>query len=222
MSPKKIVWVLIVLASLLIGGCRITLTPIVSLSSLRDSNIRTAPVVITANTDKCGQDFLHNMAELFKTNYIIKSLTCRVQNNSYDAIWETEIPLFRTGDEKKIPHVPASIYYSRNHSVILTLRTEFLNDIIAKARDLGMELTDNDVFITFVFKNDTKEDVNIAVENVFVNNSPVGRDMVIFKIRKGGSVMVRFSDLGVNSLFLGGIEAAGVFPAIDPSESSSD
>ncbi|AVO22955.1 hypothetical protein HWB57_gp118 [Erwinia phage vB_EamM-Bue1] len=100
--------------------------------------------------------------------------------------------------------------------MILTLKTDFLNDLSDKLNEKGITLKDNEIFIAFIFKNDTEQAVNIAVENVLVNGIPVGRDMAIFKIRPSGSVMVRLSDLGVNSLFLGGIEAAGVFPAIEP------
>jgi len=215
-SPKKIAWVLIVLASLFIGGCRITLTPIVSLSSLKDVSVRTAPVAITANTDSCTKEFLVDAADLFKANYQIKPVTCRPKGNKFEALWETEIPLLRTGDEKKIPHVPASIYYSKNHTVILTLKTEFINDLADKLKQRGVDLKDNDMYIAFIFKNDTAEAVNIAVENVFVNSIPVGKEMAIFKVKPGGSVMVRMSDIGVNSLMLGGLEAVGVFPALEP------
>lgn len=216
MSPKKIAWVLIVLASLFVSGCRITLTPIVSLSSLKDVSIRTAPVVITANMGTCSKEFLESVANFFKASYIIRPVACRKKGEGYEALWETEIPLLRTGDEQKIPHVPVSIYYSKNHTVILTLKTDFLNDLSDKLNEKGITLKDNEIFIAFIFKNDTEQAVNIAVENVLVNGIPVGRDMAIFKIRPSGSVMVRLSDLGVNSLFLGGIEAAGVFPAIEP------
>lgn len=220
MSPKNIAGVLIVLASLFLGGCRITLTPVVSLSSLKDGDIRTAPVVITAKTQTCTKEFLDDTANFFKANYQIKAVACKQKREGFEAIWETDIPLLRTGDEKKIPRVPVSIYYSKNHTVIMTLKTDFLNDLSEKLKQKGLELKDNDVFIAFIFKNDTKEDVNIAVENVFVNNVPVGRDMAIFKIKPSGSVMVRLSDLTVNSLMLGGIEAAGVFPAIEPKTDS--
>lgn len=216
MSPKKIVGVLIVLASFFLSGCRITLTPIVSLSSLQDGKARTTPVVITAKTQTCTKDFLNETADLFKATFQIKPVECRKKGQVFEAVWETEIPLLRSGDESKIPRVPVSIYYSKNHTVIMTLKSDFLNDISEKMKLQGADIKDNEIYIAFLFRNDTSAEVNIAVENVFINGVPVGRDMAIFRIRPSGSALVRLSDITTNSLLLGGVEAAGVFPALEP------
>lgn len=215
MSPTKFIGVLIVLASLLIGGCRITVTPIVSLSQLRDSNVRTVPVAITANVPMCDVGTVKKVAAAFKDKYLLRPIGCHPPKSGMgaDATWETEVPLLRSGDEAKIPRIAGSVYYSRNNSILLLLRPDFIRDVKAQASVKGFKPEYSDVVISLIIRNDTKESVDIAVENVFVNGTPVGRDMQIFRISPGGAISVRLSDIGVDTLFLGGVEAVGVFPA---------
>lgn len=220
MSPTKFIGVLIVLASLLIGGCRITVTPIVSLSQLRDGNVRTIPVAITANGPMCDIGSVKKLATVFKDKYLLRPIGCRPPKSGLgvDSAWEAQIPLLRSGDEAKIPRIAGGMYYSRNNSILLLLKPDFVRDIKAQASLKGYHPEYSDVIISLILRNDTKESVDIAVENVFINGTPIGREMQIFRISPGGAISVRLSDIGVDTLFLGGVEAVGVFPALKANE----
>lgn len=220
MSPTKFIGVLIVLASLLIGGCRITVTPIVSLSQLRDSNVRSVPVAITANVPMCDVGSVKKLATAFKDKYLLRPIGCRPAKNGMgaDATWQAELPLLRSGDEAKMPRIAGSLYYSRNNSILLVLKPDFIRDIKQQAALKGYNPEYSDVVVSLIIRNDSREDVDIAVENVFVNEVPVGREMQIFRIKPGGAISIRLSDISIDTLFLGGVEAVGVFPALRMSE----
>jgi hypothetical protein len=69
------------------------------------------------------------------------------------------------------------------------------------------------VIVTFKIVNDTGKPVRIATQGVFVNNDAVGNEMNIFEVKPEGTIWIRLSNVGVNSLLLDGIEPVGVLPA---------
>lgn len=187
-----------------------------SLSQLRDNDVRTVPVSITANFPACDLGFIKRVATDFKDKYLLRPIGCKPPKNGIgvDSTWETQIPILRSGDQSKIPHIPGSIYYSINNSIILLLKPDFVKDIKSQAMMLGYKPEYSTIFISLTIRNDTAKSEDIAVENVFINEVPIGRDMQIFRISPGGAINIRLSDIGVDTLFLGGVEAVGVFPAL--------
>lgn len=200
------------LASLLVS-CRIFVTPIVSVSELKDSTVRTIPVTLSSDISGCNKPFLDQIASEFHSFHNITPLGC-FDDDSKDLkpFWKATIPLLRTGDEGKIPYLSASIYYSMNNSIIITFNPSFFDKLKQFTVGRGVSLP-TDVVVTMQIVNDTKEPVRLATQGVFVNNEAVGNEMTIFEIKPGGKVWVKLSNVGVNSLLAEGIEPVGVLPA---------
>lgn len=198
---------------LALTSCRIFVTSVISVTDLWDPEIRTIPVNISADIDKCNKNILNQVVSDFQNFQTLQAVGCFDDNNhSLRPYWKTTIPLLRKGDEGKIPYLSASIYYSQNNSIIATFNPSFFDKLRRNTQARGVETT-RDVAITFQIVNNTKSPIRIATQGVFVNGSAVGNEMNIYEIRPGGKVWIRMSDVGVNSLVMEGIEPVGVLPA---------
>ena len=203
---------LLACAALLLVSCRIFVTPIISVSELWNPDVRTLPVTISADVQTCNKGILDSVVQEFQTFQKLTPLGCFEENtNSLKPYWKTTIPLLRKGDEGKIPYLSASIYYSQNNSIIITFNPSFyakLKQYTVGRLDVNSELT-----VTFKIVNDSTKPVRIATQGVFVNGEAVGNEMNIFELRPEGTIWIRLSNVGVNSLLLDGIEPVGVLPA---------
>lgn len=199
-------------AMLLLTSCRIFVTPIISVSELWNPEVRTLPVTISANVQTCNKGILDGIVQEFQNFQKLVPLGCFEENtNTLKPYWKTTIPLLRRGDEGKIPYLSASIYYSQNNSIIITFNPSFYNKL--KQHTVGRVDVGSEVIVTFKIVNDTGKPVRIATQGVFVNNDAVGNEMNIFEVKPEGTIWVRLSNVGVNSLLLDGIEPVGVLPA---------
>lgn len=199
-------------AMLLLTSCRIFVTPIISVSELWNPEVRTLPVTISADVQTCNKGVLDGIVEEFQTFQKLIPLGCFEENtNSLKPYWKTTIPLLRRGDEGKIPYLSASIYYSQNNSIIITFNPSFYNKL--KQHTVGRVDVGSEVTVTFKIVNDTGKPVRIATQGVFVNNDAVGNEMNMFEVKPEGTIWIRLSNVGVNSLLLDGIEPVGVLPA---------
>jgi hypothetical protein len=199
-------------AMLLLTSCRIFVTPIISVSELWNPEVRTLPVTISANVQTCNKGILDGIVQEFQNFQKLVPLGCFEENtNTLKPYWKTTIPLLRRGDEGKIPYLSASIYYSQNNSIIITFNPSFYKKL--KQHTVGRVDVGSEVIVTFKIVNDTGKPVRIATQGVFVNNDAVGNEMNIFEVKPEGTIWVRLSNVGVNSLLLDGIEPVGVLPA---------
>lgn len=199
-------------AMLLLTSCRIFVTPIISVSELWDTEVRTVPVTLSADMPTCNKGILDSVSQEFQSFQKLTPLGCFEENtNSLKPYWKTTIPLLRRGDEGKIPYLSASIYYSQNNSIIITFNPTFYAKL--KQHMVGRLDTTSEVVVTFKIVNDSDKPVRIATQGVFVNNDAVGNEMNIFEVRPQGTIWIRLSNVGVNSLLLDGIEPVGVLPA---------
>ncbi len=199
-------------AMLLLTSCRIFVTPIISVSELWNPEVRTLPVTISADVSTCDKGILDRVVQKFQNFQKLVPLGCFEQNtNTLKPYWKTTIPLLRRGDEGKIPYLSASIYYSQNNSIIITFNPSFYNKL--KQHTVGRVDVGSEVIVTFKIVNDTGKPVRIATQGVFVNNDAVGNEMNIFEVKPEGTIWIRLSNVGVNSLLLDGIEPVGVLPA---------
>ncbi|QIO03243.1 putative lipoprotein [Salmonella phage pertopsoe] len=206
-------WIMTMIMVLALTSCRIFVTSVISVTDLWDPEIRTIPVNISADIDKCNKNILNQVVTDFQNFQTLQTVGCFDDNNhSLRPYWKTTIPLLRKGDEGKIPYLSASIYYSQNNSIIVTFNPSFFDKLRRNTQAKGVETT-RDVAITFQIVNNTKSPIRIATQGVFVNGSAVGNEMNIYEIRPGGKVWIRMSDVGVNSLVMEGIEPVGVLPA---------
>lgn len=199
-------------AMLLLTSCRIFVTPIISVSELWNPEVRTLPVTISADVQTCNKGILDGIVQEFQNFQKLVPLGCFEENtNTLKPYWKTTIPLLRRGDEGKIPYLSASIYYSQNNSIIITFNPSFYNKL--KQHTVGRVDVGSEVTVTFKIVNDTGKPVRIATQGVFVNNDAVGNEMSIFEVKPEGTIWIRLSNVGVNSLLLDGIEPVGVLPA---------
>lgn len=199
-------------AMLLLTSCRIFVTPIISVSELWNPEVRTLPVTISADVQTCNKGILDGIVQEFQNFQKLIPLGCFEENtNTLKPYWKTTIPLLRRGDEGKIPYLSASIYYSQNNSIIITFNPSFYNKL--KQHTVGRVDVGSEVTVTFKIVNDTGKPVRIATQGVFVNNDAVGNEMNIFEVKPEGTIWIRLSNVGVNSLLLDGIEPVGVLPA---------
>ncbi|EBS2632385.1 hypothetical protein B7N40_22965 [Salmonella enterica subsp. enterica serovar Bovismorbificans] len=199
-------------AMLLLTSCRIFVTPIISVSELWNPEVRTLPVTISADVQTCNKGILDGIVQEFQNFQKLVPLGCFEENtNTLKPYWKTTIPLLRRGDEGKIPYLSASIYYSQNNSIIITFNPSFYNKL--KQHTVGRVDVGSEVTVTFKIVNDTGKPVRIATQGVFVNNDAVGNEMNIFEVKPEGTIWIRLSNVGVNSLLLDGIEPVGVLPA---------
>lgn len=199
-------------AILLLTSCRIFVTPIISVSELWNPEVRTVPVTLSASASTCNKGMLDSVVQEFQTFQKLVPLGCFEENtNTLKPYWKTTIPLLRRGDEGKIPYLSASIYYSQNNSIIITFNPSFYAKL--KQHMVGRLDTTSDIVVTFKIVNDSEKPVRIATQGVFVNNEAVGNEMNIFEVRPQGTIWIRLSNVGVNSLLLDGIEPVGVLPA---------
>lgn len=199
-------------AMLLLTSCRIFVTPIISVSELWNPEVRTLPVTISADVQTCNKGILDDIVQEFQNFQKLVPLGCFEENtNTLKPYWKTTIPLLRRGDEGKIPYLSASIYYSQNNSIIITFNPSFYNKL--KQHTVGRVDVGSEVTVTFKIVNDTGKPVRIATQGVFVNNDAVGNEMNIFEVKPEGTIWIRLSNVGVNSLLLDGIEPVGVLPA---------
>ena len=197
---------------LLLTSCRIFVTPIISVSELWNPEVRTLPVTISADVQTCNKGILDGIVQEFQNFQKLVPLGCFEENtNTLKPYWKTTIPLLRRGDEGKIPYLSASIYYSQNNSIIITFNPSFYNKL--KQHTVGRVDVGSEVTVTFKIVNDTGKPVRIATQGVFVNNDAVGNEMNIFEVKPEGTIWIRLSNVGVNSLLLDGIEPVGVLPA---------
>lgn len=203
---------LLACAMLLLTSCRIFVTPIISVSELWNPEVRTLPVTISADVQTCNKGILDGIVQEFQNFQKLVPLGCFEENtNTLKPYWKTTIPLLRRGDEGKIPYLSASIYYSQNNSIIITFNPSFYNKL--KQHTVGRVDVGSEVTVTFKIVNDTGKPVRIATQGVFVNNDAVGNEMNIFEVKPEGTIWIRLSNVGVNSLLLDGIEPVGVLPA---------
>ncbi|QOI58373.1 hypothetical protein pSal_SNUABM02_140 [Salmonella phage pSal-SNUABM-02] len=199
-------------AMLLLTSCRIFVTPIISVSELWNPEVRTLPVTISADVQTCNKGILDGIVQEFQNFQKLVPLGCFEENtNTLKPYWKTTIPLLRRGDEGKIPYLSASIYYSQNNSIIITFNPSFYNKL--KQHTVGRVDVGSEVTVTFKIVNDTGKPVRVATQGVFVNNDAVGNEMNIFEVKPEGTIWIRLSNVGVNSLLLDGIEPVGVLPA---------
>lgn len=199
--------------TLVLSSCRIFVTPIISVSDLWNPNIRTVPVTLTTDAQTCDVKELDRVVREFQSFQKLTSLGCfEDSTQNLRPFWKTTIPLLRKGDEGKIPYLSASIYYSQNHSVIVTFNPSFYNKLKEYTVGRGVNMT-SDINISFQITNDTPAPVRIATQGVFVNNDAVGNEMSIFEIKPNGKIWIKLSNVGVNSLLVEGIEPVGVLPA---------
>lgn len=199
-------------AMLLLTSCRIFVTPIISVSELWNPEVRALPVTISADVQNCNKGILDGIVQEFQNFQKLVPLGCFEENtNTLKPYWKTTIPLLRRGDEGKIPYLSASIYYSQNNSIIITFNPSFYNKL--KQHTVGCVDVGSEVIVTFKIVNDTGKPVRIATQGVLVNNDAVGNEMNIFEVKPEGTIWVRLSNVGVNSLLLDGIEPVGVLPA---------
>ncbi|ARM69951.1 hypothetical protein [Salmonella phage SWJM-01] len=206
-------WIMTMIMVLALTSCRIFVTSVISVTDLWDPEIRTIPVNISADIDKCNKNILDQVVSDFQNFQTLQAVGCFDDNNqSLRPYWKTTIPLLRKGDEGKIPYLSASIYYSQNNSIIATFNPSFFDKLRRNTQARDVEIT-RDVAISFQIVNNTKSPIRIATQGVFVNGSAVGNEMNIYEIRPGGKVWIRMSDVGVNSLVMEGIEPVGVLPA---------
>lgn len=206
-------WILMTFLTLVLTSCRIFVTPIISVSDLWNSDVRTIPVTITADVQTCDKKDLDNVVNEFQSFQKLMALGCfEDSTQSLKPFWKTTIPLLRRGDEGKIPYLSASIYYSQNHSIIITFNPSFYNKLKQYTVGRGVNMT-SDLNVSFQITNDTPNPIRIATQGVFVNNEAVGNEMGIFEVKPNGKIWVRLSNVGVNSLLVEGIEPVGVLPA---------
>ncbi|ASD51312.1 hypothetical protein [Dickeya phage JA15] len=199
-------------AALLLVSCRIFVTPIISVSELWNPEVRTLPVTISADVQTCNKGILDGIVQEFQTFQKLIPLGCFEENtNTLKPYWETTIPLLRKGDEGKIPYLSASIYYSQNNSIIITFNPSFYAKL--KQHTVGRLDVNSELTVTFKIVNDSAKPVRIATQGVFVNGEAVGNEMNIFEVKPEGTIWIRLSNVGVNSLLLDGIEPVGVLPA---------
>lgn len=199
-------------AVLLLTSCRIFVTPIISVSELWNTEVRTLPVTISADTQTCNKSILDGIVQEFQVFQKLIPLGCFEENtNTLKPYWKTTIPLLRRGDEGKIPYLSASIYYSQNNSIIITFNPSFYTKL--KQHTVGRIDVGTEVSVIFKIVNDTDSPVRIATQGVFVNNEAIGNEMNIFELKSQGTMWIRLSNVGVNSLLLDGIEPVGVLPA---------
>ncbi|QVW27192.1 hypothetical protein [Escherichia phage vB_EcoM-ZQ1] len=203
---------LLACSMLLFTSCRIFVTPIISVSEFWNPEVRTVPVTLSASVPTCNKGMLDIIVQEFQPFQKLVPLGCFDENMStLKPYWKTTIPLLRHGDEGKIPYISASIYYSQNNSIIITFNPSFYAKL--KQQMVGRLGATSDIIVTFKIMNDTDKPVRIATQSVFVNNDAVGNGMSIFEVNPGGTILIRLSNVGVNSLLLDGIEPVGVLPA---------
>lgn len=203
---------LLACAVLLLVSCRIFVTPIISVSELWNPEVRTLPVTISADVQTCNKGILDGIVQEFQTFQKLIPLGCFEENtNTLKPYWKTTIPLLRKGDEGKIPYLSASIYYSQNNSIIITFNPSFYAKL--KQHTVGRLDVNSELTVTFKIVNDSTKPVRIATQGVFVNGEAVGNEMNIFEVKPEGTIWIRLSNVGVNSLLLDGIEPVGVLPA---------
>jgi hypothetical protein len=203
---------LLACAALLLVSCRIFVTPIISVSELWNPEVRTLPVTISADVQTCNKGILDGIVQEFQTFQKLIPLGCFEENtNTLKPYWKTTIPLLRKGDEGKIPYLSASIYYSQNNSIIITFNPSFYAKL--KQHTVGRLDVNSELTVTFKIVNDSTKPVRIATQGVFVNGEAVGNEMNIFEVKPEGTIWIRLSNVGVNSLLLDGIEPVGVLPA---------
>ena len=205
-------WFMVVMMTVALASCRIFIMPMISVSDLSNPDVRVVPVSISTDSKTCDQPLLDRITGEFNFYQNIQPMGCFTDKENLKPFWRTTIPLLRKGDEAKIPYLSASIYYSQNNSVIVTFNTSFIDALKQRSLGRGTRLTE-DVVITFQITNDTKKPVRMATQGVFIDNQPIGGDMNIVEIKPGGSVWIRLSNVGVNSLLMDGIEPVGVIPA---------
>lgn len=205
--------ILLAIAAITLVSCRISVTPVISVTDLWDTSVRTVPVTISTEARTCNKGVLDGVVREFSSFHKLTPLGCFEEGSkSLKPYWETTIPLLRKGDEGKIPYLSASIYYSKNNSIIVTFNTAFYDKIRKHALDQGFGSEAN-IDLDFQILNNTDMPVRLATQGVFVNGNSSGNDMNIYEIRPGGKIWVRLSDVGVNSLLVEGIEPVGVLPA---------
>lgn len=220
MNPKKLLGALVVVVSFLVASCRVTVVPTIKISLLEDNGSDVIPVMVTAQTPECNAKFLNDMVAKFDHVYSVIPVGCVSPTSDPDgtyAVWKTYVPIYRYGDETKIPKAPASIYYSRNNSVIATLNTETLRNATLAVKEFSVDNTE-EFSIVFEFKNDTKTEIGIALKSVYVNGAPIGSVMTIYKIRPGGVIQIRLHTTGISNLAEMGVEPVGVVPSIHVEE----
>lgn len=205
--------VLAAIVALTLSGCRLTVMPIISISELQDAGRRTVTIAVSTDSPDCDVSFLNRIADIFVGFQTLSPAGCFVDNGQKRAYWNTTLPLLRKGDEGKIPYLSASIYYSKNSSVIATFNNDFYGKIKKYAQENHMELNDS-VSVVFQFNNDTKKPVKIAVQGVYVNSEPVGNEISVYQVKPSGKIWIKLSNVGTNSLLLEGIEPVGVVPAL--------
>ncbi|BBK03789.1 hypothetical protein [Enterobacter phage EspM4VN] len=170
------------------------------------------PVTISADVQTCNKGILDGIVQEFQTFQKLIPLGCFEENtNTLKPYWKTTIPLLRKGDEGKIPYLSASIYYSQNNSIIITFNPSFYAKL--KQHTVGRLDVNSELTVTFKIVNDSTKPVRIATQGVFVNGEAVGNEMNIFEVKPEGTIWIRLSNVGVNSLLLDGIEPVGVLPA---------
>lgn len=212
-TKNKTINALVIAAAFMLTSCRVDISPTIKVSELQNG-VQSIPVNIYVSSEYCDKQNIKKLEKTLGRFQPLKWVGCTDSKNTdgFSVVWQTNVPLLRQNEHTKLSYIDASIFYTENHSLLLTIKPNYLKQI----EDIVLSIDNKkyEVYVCVELLNDTKLPIKFAVTGVFLNNIPV-TELSVYELTPNGQVTIKISDVGLNSLKQEGVEPVGVIPSLE-------